>query len=87
MNTKKNSYYALAHLFGMLLCIFCLTMLLLIRGVPPSVNCGFLALTAVQVTGLFWYLLANRTPENRFLRLLLFLIRISTFCLIGESII
>ncbi len=86
MNTKKNSYYALAHLFGMFLCIFCLTMLMLIRGLPPIVNYGFFALTVVQATGLFWYLLANRTPKYRFLSLLLFLIRISTFCLIGAAV-
>ncbi len=86
MKTKKNAYYALAHLFGMLLCIFCLTMILLIRGLPSIINYGFYALTAVQAMGLFWYLLENRAPANRFLRLLLFLIRISAFCTIAVAI-
>ena len=83
MSKSKNVRSALIHLTGMIICIFCLTMSMLIKGLPPFANVGVCIMAAVQGAGLFWYLSEDSAPQNRFLRLLLFLIRLSVLAALG----
>ena len=83
MSNSKNVRHALIHLAGMIICIFCLTMSMLIKGLPPFANVGVCIMAAVQGAGLFWYLSEDSAPRNRFLRLLLFLIRLSVLAALG----
>lgn len=84
MSIKKNVRYALIHLAGIFICIFCLTMIFLLGGIPHFANIGVYIMTVVHGIGLFWCLSEESASRNRFLRLFLLLIRISvlaTLCL------
>lgn len=83
MSKNRNVRYALIHLAGMFICIFCLSISMLIGSLPPIANVGVVIMTVVHGAGLFWYLSENSTPKNRFLRLVLFLIRISILATLG----
>lgn len=71
MTVKKNEKLAVLYLIGLLVCIFCLTMLLLIQGVSNYVYLAIILLTVMQAAGLIWYLQEDHPPENRLFRWLL----------------
>lgn len=68
---KKNEKKAIIYLFGLLMCVFCMTMLILIQGFSNIVYLAIGLLTASQAVGLIWYLHEEKAPENKLLRLLL----------------
>lgn len=68
---KKNEKYVVLYLIGLLVCIFCLTMLLLIQGVSGYVYLAIVLLTVMQAAGLIWYLEEDHPPKNKLFRFLL----------------
>ncbi len=68
---KHNEKLVVMYLFGLLLCIFCMTMLLLIQGFPSIVYLALWALTALVAANLIWYLHEEKTPKNKLIRILL----------------
>lgn len=68
---KHNEKMVVMYLIGLLMCIFCLTMLMLIQGFANVVYLAIWMLTALQAAGLIWYLHEEKTPENKLFRLLL----------------
>lgn len=80
---KKNEKLAVLYLIGLLICIFCLTMLLLIQGVSNYVYLAIGLLTLMQAAGLIWYLQEDHPPENRFFR---WLLRLNLFSSLGTLI-
>ena len=68
---KKNEKLVILYLSGLLLCIFCMTMLLLIQGFSNKVYLAIGLLTILQAAGLIWYLHEEKEPQNKLLRLLL----------------
>lgn len=71
MTMKRNEKLVVMYLLGLLLCIFCMTMLLLIQGFSRIVNIALWALTAVQAANLAWYLQEDNPPKNKLFRILL----------------
>ena len=65
---KRNERRAVIHLLGLLLCIFCMTMLLLIQGCSWIVFLALWTLTGLEVINLAWYLHEERAPKNKLLR-------------------
>ncbi len=68
---KRNEKLVVMYLFGLLLCIFCMTMLLLIQGFSRMVNLALWLLTAVEAANLVWYLQEERKPRSKLFRLFL----------------
>ena len=68
---KHNEKMVVMYLLGLLPCIFCLTMLMLIQGFANVVYLAIWMLTALQAAGLIWYLHEEKTPKNKLFRLLL----------------
>lgn len=75
---KRNERLVIIYLIGLLLCIFCMTMLLLIQGFSRVVYLAIAMLTAMQAAGLIWYLHEEKTPKNKVLCTLLKLNRITS---------
>lgn len=74
---KRNEKLVVMYLFGLLICIFCMTMLLLIQGFSKLVYLALGLLTLLEAANLVWYLHEEKTPENRLLRFLLRLSHLS----------
>lgn len=68
---KRSEKLTVMYLFGVLLCIFCMTMLLLIQGFSKYVYWAIWMLTALQTANLLWYLHEENEPKNKLFRLLL----------------
>lgn len=68
---KRDEKLVVMYLFGLLLCIFCMTMLLMIQGFSRVVYLALWLLTAVEAANLFWYLHEEKEPENKLFRLFL----------------
>lgn len=68
---KRNERLVAMYLFGLLLCIFCMTMLLLIQGFSRMVYLALWMLTALQAANLIWYLHEEKAPKNKLISLLM----------------
>lgn len=68
---KRNEKLVIMYLFGLLLCIFCMTMLLLIQGFSRIIYLAIWLLTAVEAANLLWYLHEEKVPDNKLFRLFL----------------
>lgn len=68
---KRNEKLVVMYLFGLLICIFCMTMLLLIQGFSKIVYLALWALTALVAANLIWYLHEEKTPKNKLFRIFL----------------
>lgn len=68
---KRSEKAVVIYLFGLLLCIFCMTMLLLIQGFSRVVYLVLWLLTAVQAANLIWYLHEEKAPKNKLFSLFL----------------
>lgn len=68
---KRNEKLVVMYLFGLLLCIFCMTMLLLIQGFSRIVYLALWMLTALEAANLIWYLHEEKKPKNKLFSLLL----------------
>ena len=86
MTMKRNEKLVIMYLIGLLLCIFCMTMLLLIQGFSKVVYLAIGMLTVTQVSGLIWYLHEDRTPKNKLLCTLLKLNRITSLVTVFAAI-
>ena len=80
---RKNEKYVVLYLIGLLVCIFCLTMLLLIQGVSSYVYLAIVLLTVMQATGLIWYLQEDEPPKNKLFR---WILRLNLFSSLGTVI-
>lgn len=83
---KRDEKLAVMYLFGLLLCIFCMTMLLLIQGFSRMVNFALWLLTALQAANLFWYLHEEKKPKSKLFSLLLKLNHLTFLATILASI-
>ena len=68
---KHNERLVVMFLFGLLLCIFCMTMLLLIQGFSKIVYLALWMLTALEAANLMWYLHEEKAPKSKLFRLFL----------------
>lgn len=68
---KRNEKLAVMYQLGLLLCIFCMTMLLMIQGFSRYVYYALWLLTAVEAANLAWYLHEETEPKNKLFRLFL----------------
>ena len=83
---KRNEKTVVMYLIGLLLCIFCMTMLMLIQGFARVVYLAIWMLTALQAAGLIWYLHEERTPKNKLLRLILKLNHLSCLATVFAAV-
>lgn len=83
---KRNEKMVVMYLLGLLLCIFCLTMLMLIQGFAKVVYLAIWMLTALQAAGLIWHLHEEKTPKNWLLRLLLRLNRLTSLAAVFAAV-
>lgn len=83
---KRNEKTVVMYLIGLLLCIFCMTMLMLIQGFAKVVYLAIWMLTALQAAGLIWYLHEEKTPKNKLLRLILKLNRLTCLATVFAAV-